>query len=103
MAVGTRPDGFFLEILNLTASLRLSLNLKRVNLIFNGLQEVTPVGHGGISPRVHGAGGGQAAGQPKPLTKLGHDVRRGVFDLSGNLESAGQAFLNDLLQFVVGE
>ena len=43
------------------------------------------------------------AGQPKPLTKLGHDVRRGVFDLSGNLESAGQAFLRDLLQFVAGE
>jgi hypothetical protein len=43
------------------------------------------------------------AGQPKPLTKVGHDVRRGVFDLSGNLESAGQAFLRDLLQFVASE
>jgi 5-methylcytosine-specific restriction enzyme subunit McrC len=39
-------------------------------------------------------------GQPKPLAKLGHDVRRGVFNLSGNLESAGEAFLSDLLQFV---
>jgi hypothetical protein len=27
-------------------------------------------------------------------------VRRGVFDLSGNLEKAGQAFLKDLLEFV---
>lgn len=43
------------------------------------------------------------SGQPKSLTKLGHEVRRSVFDLSGNLESAGQAFLKDLLQFVAGE
>jgi 5-methylcytosine-specific restriction enzyme subunit McrC len=43
------------------------------------------------------------AGQPEPLTRLGHDVRRGVFELSGNLESAGQAFKKDLLQFVAGE
>ena len=43
------------------------------------------------------------SGQPKSLTKLGHNVRRSVFDLSGNLESAGQAFLKDLLQFVANE
>ena len=43
------------------------------------------------------------SGQLKPLTKVGHDVRRCVFDLSGDLENAGQAFLRDLLQFVVGE
>jgi len=40
------------------------------------------------------------AGRPKPLTKLGYDVRLGVFDLSGDLEAAGRAFLRDLLGFV---
>ena len=43
------------------------------------------------------------AGQPRSLTtfaRAGHDVRLGVFELSGDLESAGQAFLRDLLGFV---
>ena len=43
------------------------------------------------------------AGVSKNLTKLGLDVWRGVFDLSGNLENAGQAFLRDLLQFVTND
>jgi 5-methylcytosine-specific restriction enzyme subunit McrC len=43
------------------------------------------------------------AGATKSLTSVGHDVRRGTFDLSGDLERAGQAFLGDLLGFVDGK